>query len=89
MGTIVITHGFAHRLRNDGLIESAPFDDEKLTFGEWQFRNITDMDLSGGDFEEINHTLKRFRTIFALSGRRTPVVTEPLAQQSLSPEATV
>lgn len=69
---IIIAHGFAHRLRNDNLVESAPFNEEKESFGMWVGRKIEDMDLSGGDWSVIVDDLTRLRDIFSFVGRRTP-----------------
>jgi hypothetical protein len=75
---IVICHGYAHRLRNDNLVESAPVfedinDNHDFEVGAWEIRTQEEMDLSGGDNSVIKDTLVRFRDIFSFAGRRTPV----------------
>ena len=87
MENVIITHGYAHRLRSDGLIESAPY--EKGTFGIWELRSLEEMDLSGGDWSVIQETLEKFRDIFSFVGRRTPVISKPQSQGSIEPSSIV
>ena len=89
---IVIAHGFAHRLLNNGTVESSPVrivrDQEgneiQAIRGPWQSRLPSTMDLSGGDFELIRLTLDRFRAVFFDNGPRTPRVKE-LKRQGVNP----
>jgi hypothetical protein len=59
----VQVHGFAHRLLNNGLVQSAPVAEDG-TFGEFDFRGAAGMNLSGGDEELIRSTLERLTSVF-------------------------
>lgn len=66
---IVICHGYAHRLRETGVVESTPVTQEGTTFllvitDKWMPRTADSMDLSGGDAEFIRETLERYGHIF-------------------------
>jgi hypothetical protein len=68
---IVIVHGYAHRLMESGVVESAPVATSKAGGGSvlidetgWQQRTPESMDLSGGDEFTIRETLERFSHIF-------------------------
>lgn len=93
---IIISHGFAHRLRNDGIVESCPVvrqelpqddvpDMTALLDADWEIRNLEDMDLTGGDYSVIKDMLFRLRDIFSVAGRRLPVTSKP--KQESAPEA--
>jgi hypothetical protein len=80
--TIIMTHGYAHRLLGTGTVESCPVrkvrdaeGNEILALrGPWQARLPSQMDLTGGDSELIRLTLERFRPVFFDDGPRTPRV---------------
>lgn len=76
---IIAAHGYAHRLRADGFVESAPMLEEKevLLIGDWKIRDREAMDLSGGDYEFIRNELVRLSELFVAVGRRLPVQDVP------------
>ena len=90
--TIILTHGYAHRLLNTGTVESCPVrevrDQEGTQIlalrGPWQPMLPSQMDLSGGDSELIRLTLERFRPVFFDDGPRTPRVKE-LKREGINP----
>lgn len=76
---IVIAHGYAHRMLRNGMIESAPVVAVPSDRGpiytirpEWKPRSAVQMDLSGGDFEQIRLTLDLYRHIFFDDKPRLP-----------------
>ena len=89
---VVIAHGYAHRLLNNGIVESTPVrevrDQEGNSIwafrGPWQAKLPSQMDLSGGDAELIRLTLERFRAVFFDNGPRTPRVKE-LKRKGIDP----
>lgn len=72
---IVIAHGFAHRIRTDGSMESAPAE---VTDGEVKItdrfisRTAESMDLSGGDYTVLYDMVERLSFIFQDGLRRLP-----------------
>jgi hypothetical protein len=80
----IVAHGYAHRLLNNGIVESTKVREVRDQEGQtiyafrdpWQAKLPSQMDLSGGDFELIRLTLDRFRAIFFDDGPRTPRVKE-------------
>lgn len=75
---IIQIHNFAHRILNNGLVESAPVFSNGVV-GEWEFRSAESMDLTGGDEEHIRHTLQRLAVMFPGDYRlpRSGVVEQP------------
>lgn len=80
--SIVIVHGYAHRLTQAGIIESAVAVEDNRTDvldgitvyrADWHQRGPESMDLLGGDYELIRELLQRLSDVFKDGQRRTPV----------------
>lgn len=86
MASVLISHGFAHRLLHGNIIESTPVlkinrkDGLVVDNEKWMQRQPDDMDLSGGDYELIKSTLEHLAFVFPTGARRTP------AQRPQAPE---
>jgi hypothetical protein len=63
---VAIVHGFAHRILNNGLMQSAPVisEGDEIVIGEFDFHAAEEMQLGGGDEELIRSTLERFASVF-------------------------
>ena len=72
---IFMIHGFAHRLLNNGLMQSAPVNEDG-SIGEFDFRSAESMNLTGGGEELIRNTLNNFASVFQ-AGYELPVTTPP------------
>jgi hypothetical protein len=84
---VIQTHNWVHRLRNDGIMESAPCGHEGRYYQlDWQQRTPDSMDMSGGDFEFIHSNLQRlvdiFRNRIEPIPRSTPVKIEEIAGET-------
>ena len=82
---IIICHGYAHRLRETGQIESTPTfvgpTGTTVVSENWIPRSSDSMDLAGGDIEFIRETLERYAHLFADGMVRLPhSQPTPLAQ---------
>jgi len=76
--TIFILGSYAHRILNNGLVESTPVvkTDEGILIPDsgWQERSKAEMGLTGGDFALIRSELSRFsQMVFALAPVSNPV----------------
>ncbi len=60
---LVQTHGWMHRLRQDGIMESAESRWPKNT-APWQQMTPESMEMSGGDYDFIYQSLVRLVEIF-------------------------
>ena len=71
---ILVTHGWAYRLRNDGIIETAKTAvmDDAILLEDWLPRSMEELDMTGGDIAEIETWLKRFGLLFQDDSRRLP-----------------
>jgi len=79
----IICHGYAHRYNTAGVMESAKvviFDGSIAFQEEFMQRTPESMDLTGGDYSEIEATISRFSFIFQDGQRRTPVQDKKYAQ---------
>ena len=83
---IIICHGYAHRLRETGQIESMPLVDMVNLDGEWIPRSSDSMDLTGGDVEFIRETLERFAHLFQDGMVRLPHSQPPPLAQPTEPQ---
>jgi hypothetical protein len=89
--TMLIVHGWAHRVRDDGIVESAPVrefglpqdrpEDRDFTLkgGDWRVRHFSDCGLSGSDFVHIKKVLETIRAFmpepFISPSSEVPTVT--------------
>lgn len=76
---IIIAHGYAHRMLNNGLVESTPVVTVPSDAGpiftlrpDWKLRSPQQMDLGGGDMELVRLSLDQFRHIFFDEKPRLP-----------------
>ena len=86
---VFIVNGWAHRMLNNGLIESAPVrkfglptDEEKeiiVPADKWQVRTAQEMNLTGGDQSLIAEELHRFSHVFADESYKLPS-SQPLVE---------
>lgn len=81
---VVIVHGFAHRLMQNGSIESTPVVTSEtgnyISDSDWQVRGGNSMDHTGADLSEIFSQLQRLNAIFYDNNVRVPT-SEPLVPQ--------
>lgn len=64
MFTMIIVRGFAHRLLENGLVESAPVHTESVISElDWQFRSDSSMNLNGWEKDKIRVELDTIRTM--------------------------
>lgn len=85
---IHIVHGYAHRILNNGVVESAPvlpapIDKDILNFGPWLPRTPESMNHTGGDMALIQEMLERQANLFP-PDYRLPNVRE---EKSKEPQA--
>ena len=76
MASVLITHGHAHRLLFNNIIESAPVTKMgkqvlEIDHTQWRQRQPESMDLTGGDYELIKSTLKQLAFTFPTGLQRT------------------
>jgi len=95
--TILIVDGWAHRLRNDGLMESAEvlhhrFDNDSTMMAQstlddgWAVRPPTDVELTGGEYSTIQQTINRVASQFP-EGRPGLPKSEKPTQTTVEPGA--
>lgn len=83
-----LSHNFAHRLLRGGTVESAPITERNVgakkeySFIEGDFLNYSprEMNLTGGQFEDIKNKLEYFHTIMP-EDFRLPVSEQPEEKQ--------
>lgn len=74
---VVIVHGYAHRLNEFGIVESAPVKTISggvgLMDSDWQQRSEDSMDMLGGDMDLVRSDLERYSHVFrSEGGERVP-----------------
>lgn len=65
MFTIIVVRGWAHRLLENGTVESASIvkdGDSIIVLSDWQQRKAEDMNLDGWDFDQVRVELDTLRT---------------------------
>ena len=94
---VVIVHNYAHRLRNDGILESAPVKlfglpsdpadskDVILKAGTWEVRSAEECGLAGADQNNIKKTLELWK--HQIPEPYASMKSEPPKEQILSPRA--
>ena len=91
----VIVHNFAHRLRNDGIMESAPVKlfglptdpvenkDIIVKAGQWEYRTPEECGISGADYVHIMKELQFMK--HHMPTPFVPMSSEPPKEQIVSP----
>jgi hypothetical protein len=85
---ILIINGFAHRVLNNGMVESAPVvksEDGIIVQDDWRGRAPEEMHLTGAEAFIAQKELSRYSSIFPEDDYRLPS-SEP--SQEVRPEAT-
>jgi len=80
---IITAHDFGHRLRRDGLMESAPFDGKN--YGAWEIRSPESMNMTGAMWAWVHSKLEEMSFIFP-EGFRLPSVREENPREPLPEE---
>jgi hypothetical protein len=68
---VIVTHSFVHRVLRGGIVQSAPMHESGVGAGktyffyekEFQQTNGAEMNMTGGDTEEVRHQLERLEQI--------------------------
>lgn len=83
---MICVHGYAHRITNMGVVESAPtvqkFEEFPVTIvDDWHQRNEIEMDLTGGDISWIRDTLQLIAYMFPDNLKRLPTVQDETVRE--------
>lgn len=84
---VIMTHGWVHRMRADGIMESGKsVAGNAINFVKFEQRTPESMDMSGGDYDFIYQSLVRlveiFRNRIEPLPRSTPTVqNQPLGER--------